>query len=226
MLVKNWMSKEPVSVDINDDMHIAMKLLRENKISMLPVMKKGKLVGVVTDRDLKEASASDAISLEVHELMYLISRVKIKDVMTENPVTVPSDYTVEEAAQLLMKHKISGMPVVNDKRELVGVITKDDIFRLLTSLTGVGEIGIQFAVQVEDRPGSINDVADIIRAHGGRMLSILSTYNGAPNSHRKVYIHCHSIDRSKLDMLKDQIRNEATLLYMVDHRGNHREIWS
>ncbi|MBW1786847.1 MAG: CBS domain-containing protein [Deltaproteobacteria bacterium] len=226
MLVKNWMSKKLVTVDLNDCMHDAMRRLKENRISMLPVMQNGNIVGVVTDRDLKQASASGATTLEVHELLYLISRIKVKDVMTENPVTVPWDYTVEEAAQFLLRHKISGMPVMSDKGELVGVITKDDIFRVLISLTGIGKFGIQFAVQVEDRPGCISDVTDIIRAHGGRMLSILSAYDGVPSSRRKVYIRCYGIDRSKLDMLKDQLKKEATLLYMIDHRENHREIWS
>jgi acetoin utilization protein AcuB len=226
MLVKNWMSKKLVTVDANDSMHDAMKLLKENRIAMLPVMKKGKLVGVVTDRDLKHASASDATTLEVHELLYLISKIKVKDVMSKNLVTVPQDYTVEEAAEVLLKQKISGVPVVDDKGELVGVITKDDIFRVLISLTGVGKIGIQFAMQVEDRPGSIKDVTDIIRAHGGRMLSILSAYEGVPKGHRKVYIRSYGIDRSKIEPLKDQLKREATLLYMVDHRENRREIYT
>ena len=87
---------------------------------MLPVMKKGKLVGVVTDRDLKEASASDATTLEVHELLYLISKIKVKDIMSKDVFTVPDDYTVEEAAQLMLNHKISGMPAVNKNGELCG----------------------------------------------------------------------------------------------------------
>ncbi|MBW1772444.1 MAG: CBS domain-containing protein [Deltaproteobacteria bacterium] len=226
MLVKNWMSKTVVTVDVNGSMNDAMRLLKENHIAMLPVMKKGELIGVVTDRDLKHASASDATTLEVHELLYLISKIKIKDIMPENLVTVPHTYTMEEAAEILLKNKISGMPVVDEKKELVGVITKDDIFRVLISLTGIGKTGIQFAMQVEDRPGSIKDVTDIIRAHGGRMLSILSAYDGVPEGHRKVYIRCYAIDRSKLDTLKDQLGKESTLLYMVDHRENRREIYS
>ncbi len=103
-----------ITVDVNDSMNEAMKRLREHDIAMLPVMKKSQLVGIVTDRDLKRASASDAATLEVHELLYLVSKIKVKDIMTKNPITVPFDFTVEEAAEVFMKNKISGAPVVDE----------------------------------------------------------------------------------------------------------------
>jgi len=81
MLVKNWMNKNVITIKSDDAMSDAMRLLKEHDIRLLPVMNKGKLVGVVTDRDLKRASASDATSLEVHELLYLLSRIKIKEIM-------------------------------------------------------------------------------------------------------------------------------------------------
>ncbi|MGD9139709.1 MAG: CBS domain-containing protein, partial [Desulfobacterales bacterium] len=124
MLVKNWMSKNVITVDVNDSMPDATKLLKENDIRMLPVMKKGKLVGIVTDRDLKKASASDATTLEVHELLYLLTKIKVKDIMTSDVITVPPDFTVEETAQVLQKNRISGMPVVDAEERLVGVITQ------------------------------------------------------------------------------------------------------
>ena len=224
MLVMNWMSKTVVTVDVNDSMENAMKLLKENDINMLPVMEKGKLVGVVTDRDVKRSSASDATTLEIHELLYLVSKIKVKDIMTKDPVTVPSDYTIEETAQVLLENNISGVPVV-DKKRVVGTITQTDIFRALISLTGVGKRGIQLAFQVEDRPGSIREVADIIRKHGGRIVSILSSYEHVPEGYRKVYIRDYGIERKELKQLKNELKEKATLLYMVDHRENKREIY-
>ena len=85
MLVKHWMSKQVITIDVNDSMNDAIQLLKKHDIKMLPVTKKGKLVGIVTDRDLKKSSASDATSLEIHELLYLISTIKIKDVMSKKP---------------------------------------------------------------------------------------------------------------------------------------------
>jgi len=226
MLVKNWMSKNVITVDINDSMQDAMKLLKENDIRMLPVMKKAKLVGIVTDRDLKKASASDATTLEVHELLYLLMKIKVKDIMTRDVITVPPDYTVEETAQVLQKNRISGAPVVDADGQLVGTITQNDLFRVLISLTGVGNGGIQFGFQVEDRPGSIKEVADIIRIYGGRMVSILSSYDDVAEGYRKVYIRMRSIERSELKKLIQELESKAGLLYMVDHTENNREIYA
>jgi acetoin utilization protein AcuB len=212
-------------VDADESMQDALKVLKENKISRLPVMEKGKLVGIITDRDLKEASASDATTLEVHELLYLISKIKVKEIMTKNPVTVPYDYTVEETAQVLLNGNIGGAPVVTHDGQVVGVITKADIFKVLISLTGVGESGIQFAFQIEDQPGSIEELAGIIRKYGGRMVSILSTYENVPEGFRKAYIRMYGVDRSKMEPLVGELREKAKLLYMVDHRENRREIY-
>ncbi len=225
MLVKNWMSKTVITTDVNDSMNKVMDLMKEHNIGMVPVMKKGKLVGIVTDRDLKRSSASDATTLEIHELLFLISKIKVKDIMTKDPITVPFDFTVEEAAEVLMKNKISGAPVVDQKGQIVGTITKGDLFRVLISLTGVGKRGIQFAFQVEDLPGTIKNVADIIRQYGGRMVSILSTYEGMPTGYRKIFIRMLGVERDKLPHLENDLRKKATLLYMVDHRENRREIF-
>ena len=163
--------------------------------------------------------------LDVHELLYLVSKIKVRNIMTKNPITVPQNFTVEETAEVLLKHKISGAPVVDQNGQLVGTITQTDLFRVLISLTGVGKGGIQFAFQLEDRPGSIKEVADIIRLYGGRMVSILTSYDGVPEGYRKVFIRMHSIERDRLQQLKEELSYKAALIYMVDHRENIREIF-
>lgn len=225
MLVKDWMSEDVISADANDSMQDAMKLLKQNNISMLPVMKKGKLVGIVTDRDLKRASASDATTLEVHELLFLISKIKVQDIMTKDPVTIFFDFTVEEAAEVLLERRISGAPVVDPDGKVIGTITKGDLFRVLIALTGVGKRGIQFAFEVEDRPGSIRELADIIRRHGGRMVSILSTYEHVREGYRKVFIRMYGVERDQLPQLIKELGEKAKYLYLVDHRENRREIF-
>lgn len=225
MLVKDWMSRPVVTVDENNSMQTATLLLKKHEIRMLPVMKNNKLTGIITDRDLKKASASEATTLEIHELLYILTKIKVKDIMTKDPITVPVDYTVEETAEVLLKRKISGVPVLDKESAVVGVITQTDLFRVIISLTGVGEKGIQFGFKLEDRPGSIKDVADVIRAYGGKMVSILTSYDGAPEGYRWAYIRMHEIDRSKIENLKQDLREKAPLLYMVDHRENRREIY-
>jgi acetoin utilization protein AcuB len=226
MLVENWMNPKVITVDVNDTMLDATKILKEHQIRHLPVLKNGKLVGIITDRDLKRASPSDATSLEAHELLYIIANIKVSEIMTKNPITVPYNYTVEEAAEILMKHRISGMPVVDKDGKVVGAITQTDIFRVLLSLTGLTKRGIHFAFLIEDRPGSIKEVADVIRKYGGRMTSILSSYERAPSGHRHVYIRAYEVDRERLPALKEELRKVSKkFLYMVDHRENKREIY-
>jgi acetoin utilization protein AcuB len=139
MLVKNWMSKNVVTVDGNDSMMDAIRLLKQHNIRMLPVVKEGKLGGIVTERDLKEASASDATSLEIHELINLKNKTKVSEIMTRNPITVAPDYTVEETAEILLNNKISGAPVVDQKGELVGMITQTNILKALVSLAALSK---------------------------------------------------------------------------------------
>jgi len=226
MLVKNWMSKGVVTVDADDSMQHAINAMKEHSIRLLPVLKKGTLVGVVTDRDLKRASPSDATTLDIHELLYLIGKIKIKDIMTKKPITVREDYTVEEAAAVLLKNQISGMPVLDAKEQVVGVISQQDLFKVLMALTGFGQRGIQFAFQLEDRPGSIKEVTDIIRSYEGRIVSILSSQDRAPDGYRYVYVRAYGIDRAKMEELKKDLRAEAIVLYFVDHRDNKREIYA
>jgi len=187
-------------------------------------MENGKLVGIVTDRDLKKASASDATTLEIHELLYMIARIKIKDIMTKNPITIPLDYTIDEAAGVLLDNKLSGAPVMDDKGQVVGIITQIDIFRVLVSFTGVKKAGIQFAFQLKDLPGSIKEIADIIRKYGCRLMSILSSHDDQVD-YRHVYIRVSDCDRKRLGELKEELKTKANMLYMVDHVERKKEVY-
>ena len=164
-------------------------------------------------------------TLEVHELLYLISKIKVEEIMTKDPITVPIDYTVEEVAEILLKNKISGVPVVDHDGHVVGTITEMDLFRVLIALTGVAKGGIMFAFTIEDRPGSIKEITDVIRGYGGRLASILSSYERVPAGYRRVYIRMYGVDRGKLAELKEKLKAAAKMLYMVDHREQRREIY-
>ncbi len=225
MLVKNWMSKEVVTVDADDSMQNAIYILQEQNIKMLPVMDDGNLVGIITDRDLKKASPSDATTLDMHELLFLISKIKVKDLMKKPVYTVPPDYTVEEAAALLLEKKISGLPVVDENNRLVGIITRSDLFRVIISLSGLGKKGIQFAIRIKDVPGTIKEVRELIHEYGARTAGLLSSSDHAPVDHLNFYFRIYQIDRQKLPSLLADIKEKGTLLYMVDHRENKRIIY-
>jgi len=222
MLVKNWMSKNVITIDAEAFMQDAIKMLKQNQIRMLPVMMKNNLSGIITDRDLKQASASDATTLDVHELLYLIMQIKVKDIMVKPVITVQEDFTVEEAAAILLEHKISGAPVLDGGGELVGIITKTDLFEVLISLTSIGARGVQVCLQIEDRSGTIKTAADIIRKYKGKMASILTAYDQVPGDYRLVYFRFFGVDRAELKNLINDLKAQATLLYMVDHRESER----
>ena len=226
MLVSNWMSQPVITVDSHDSMQNATRLLKENNIRILPVMGQGKLVGVITDRDLKRASASDATTLDIHELLYLLSKIKVKDIMTKNPIIVSPDFSIEETAQILIKNKISAVPVIDNKDQVVGVITQTDLFRVLTTLTGVDKRGLQFAFVIVDRPHSIQKVTDIIRDYNGRLVSMLTSYEKVPEGYRSLYIRIYGVDRTKLSQLKKDLQEVAKILYMIDHKREIREVYS
>ncbi|MFH1139078.1 MAG: CBS and ACT domain-containing protein [Pseudomonadota bacterium] len=225
MLVKEWMSKDVITIDVEESYLAAAKSMKQNNIRILPVMKRGGLVGIITDRDLKRASASDATSLEAHELLYLLSELKASDIMTKHPITVPFDYTIEEAAQIMLEKKISGLPVMDHDNQVIGIITQSDIFRILVSMTGLAKRGVLFALRVEDRPGAIREAMDIIRSAGGTAASILTTYEKAPTGRRNVFFRMYGLDRQALPQLKKDLGEKATLRYWVDLLENTREIF-
>jgi acetoin utilization protein AcuB len=216
------MNRDVVCVDADDSMQKAVNLMQQQAARMLVVMKGRELVGVVTDRDLKRASASDATSLEIHELFYLISRIRIKDIMTPNVITVQPDHTLEEVAAQLFMNTISGAPVVDAEGKVVGTISQVEIFMALVTLSGYGKQGLQLAFRIEDRPGSIKEVTDIIREHGGRLASILTATSRAPAGYRNLYIRAYDIVPSEVEVLLDELSAAAILLYVVDHQDNNR----
>jgi CBS domain-containing protein len=125
------MTTEVVTITPETTLPEAHRLMSEKGIRRLPVMKGGQLVGIVTRGDIREAEPSHATSLSIWELNYLLATLKIKRIMTRNPITISDDTTIREAALIMLENKISGLPVLNDQDKLVGIITESDIFRLV-----------------------------------------------------------------------------------------------
>ena len=225
MLVKNWMSKDVITVAADDSMQNAIYLLQEKNIKILPVVDNGNLVGIITDRDLKRASPSDATTLDMHELLFLISKIKIRELMKKPVHTVPLNFTIEEAAAILLEKRISGLPVVDEDGRLAGIITRSDIFRLIISLTGFGKKGIQIALRIKDMPGPIKEVRELVHEFNGRTASIMTSGENAPDGYLNIYFRVYNIDRNRLPMLLEAVAKKGKLLYVVDHRDNTRTIY-
>jgi acetoin utilization protein AcuB len=215
MQVKNWMTSDVVTVDEDASIIKVSQILKEANIRHLPVMSKGKLVGMITDEDVKEASPSRSITLSAHELYHLLSEMKAKNLMKANPITITPDQTMEVAAVKMLEHRVTGLPVVTDEGELVGIISQGNVFRVLISITGIYQGGIQFAFNLEDRGGSIKEVADVIREWQGQIVSILSMSETAEEGYRQVFIRIKKIPEQDLEQMIKKLERGFKLLYVT-----------
>lgn len=213
MLVKDWMTREVITVEEDVSIMKASKLMKEKGFQHLPVVRQGRLTGIVSDRDLKEAHPSKATTLDIHELYYLLDKLKVGKVMSKNPHTVGGDETTDKAAALLLKHDISALPVVDQKGDLQGIITKGDVFRAMVSVSGIYQAPLQLCVEIEDRPGSIRKVTDVIRAHGGRIVSMISTYEQAAQGFRHLYVRTKDVEDEKA--LFSELEGKFKLIYRI-----------
>jgi len=187
MNVWYWMTKKIFIVSPDDYLSDAIVLMREQQVKHLPVLKNGRLKGIISDRDIKEYTPSKATSLDIHELHYLLAKTKIKQIMKTKVFYTTPDTPIEEAAMLMMDENVGCLPVV-DGGQVIGIISDKDIFRAMVDITGVRAGGNRIAVTIEDRPGSIREVADIIRLYGFHLRSILTSYDRAKTGFRDIVI--------------------------------------
>ncbi|HEY83897.1 MAG TPA: CBS domain-containing protein [Chloroflexi bacterium] len=173
MLVREHMTSPAVTITADTPFQDALNMMRERKFRRLPVVdKKGKLVGIVSERDLLYASPSPATSLSVWEMNYLLSQLEIKSLMTKAVITILPDTTIESAASVMMKKKIGGLPVVDDNNKVIGVITETDIFKILTQMFGGGEAGLRLTLEVVREKGILATLAQAILDLGGYIVSV------------------------------------------------------
>jgi CBS domain-containing protein len=130
-LVRDWMSKKPITIGLDTKLPEAQQLMKNHAIRRIPVMKGSKLMGIVTLGDIRSAEPSNATSLSIWEMNYLVAKLEVSKFMTKKVVTILEDHTIEEAARLMLEKRISGLPVVDKNNQLVGMITESDIFRLV-----------------------------------------------------------------------------------------------
>jgi acetoin utilization protein AcuB len=172
MLVRERMTPNPIVVHLDTLFEDALQLLREKKIRRLPVLdKQGNLVGIVVEKDLLYASPSPATSLSVFEVHYLLSKLLVKDVMTHRVITVGEDCPLEEAARIMVDHKIGSLPIMRGK-EVVGIITETDIFRSMAEALGGRAKGVRVALQVPNQMGELAKLTGGIAELSGNIISL------------------------------------------------------
>ncbi|CCK80095.1 CBS and ACT domain-containing protein [Desulfobacula toluolica] len=224
MVIQEWMSRSVITIEYNESLNDAAKLFRTRVISILPVLKNGELSGIVTDGDIKKATPSDATTLDKFEIVSLLDSISVESVMSKPAVTIHSDHTVDEAAGIMLSKGISGMPVVDKAGLLEGILTKSDVFRCFVSFTGVSNKGQVFAFNLPDKPGIIKNLTDMIRNSGGRLCSIMTSYDDMEDGFRKVFFHTFDIDSDNFDSLVEKFHGIGELLYVADLSRGLRKI--
>lgn len=151
MLVRDRMTMTPVTITPDTPFMGAVRLMHRHRFRRLPVVDEdGRLIGIVSERDLLFALPSPPASPSALELDYLVSKLKIQDIMTRDVITTTPDAPIEEAARLILDRKIGGLPVVDDENQVVGVITETDIFRTFVETFGYGDRGLRVSLELNE----------------------------------------------------------------------------
>lgn len=209
MFVINRMTKNPMTVSPDTKIDEAANLMKTRGFRRLPVVENGKLVGFISDRDIMRVAPSPATTLSKWEINSLLAKISVAEIMQKNVISVRSDATIEEAALLMYKNRIGGMPVVSSVGAVVGVITETDIFKALVDIMGLAEGRTRLTLEVTDRIGVVKDIATIF-ADAGLSIDSLVTCKEA-NGKYEIIIRS---DITDVDDIKAKL---ATKGYEVTH---------
>src|SRR3990172_6128077 len=199
MLVGERMSHPVISVRQDMPITDALNMMRREHIRRAPVIKDGKMIGIVSDKDLLNASPSPATSLSVWEMNYLLSKIKVKDVMTKNVLTVAEDTPIEEAARIMADNKIGGLPVMRDDH-IVGIITETDLFKIFLELLGARERGVRVTVLISDVKGTLAKITKSIADLGGNFISF-GLFTGEDPTNRTLTFKASGIPKSEIEKI-------------------------
>ncbi|MGI6622027.1 MAG: CBS domain-containing protein [Clostridiaceae bacterium] len=196
MFVKNKMTANPFTISPDQTIPDAHEIMAKHGVKRLPVMKNGKLVGIVSKEDIIQASPSKATTFSMGEITYLLSKTKISQIMSKNLITISSNALLEEAALLMRDNSVSFLPVVDDNK-LVGIITESDIFDSFIELLGFREPGTRLTVEADDAPGIMSNLTSIIGNFGANITHV-AVYRG---SHGKsaVVIGINSFNTAEME---------------------------
>ena len=217
MLVVSWMSSKLITVEAEDDFAKALQTMKDYHVSHLPVMKDGKLAGMLSGMTLNDAILEgQARGLDVKEL----GRFKVGEVMTPDPPCINLCHTVEEAALLMLEKGLTGLPVQDENGNLMAVLSASDVMRAMVSLSGVSTGGVLFGMNIPDEPGSIKLVVDPLRDAGARLASIFTSYDRCAEGRRNVFIRASGLDREKLVGLKETLSQVGEIIYILDSKDD------
>jgi len=197
MLVGERMTSPALTIGPEMGVQDALALMRRDHVRRFPVVdSKGNLVGIISEKDLLDATPSDATTLSVWEINYLLSKLTVEKIMTKNVITITTDTPLEEAARIMADKKIGGLPVVEGTK-VVGIVTETDIFKLFTEILGARIHGIRLTVQVTDEPGGLYKLTGAIFDAGANIIS-LTTFQSGTTGTGVITVKVTGIDEPKL----------------------------
>ncbi len=199
MLVGERMS-HPV-ITIRPDLPIidALNLMKREKIRRAPVVRKGILVGIVSDKDLLNASPSPATTLSIWELNHLLSKITVDKIMSKDVLTVTEDTPIEEAARMMVDNKIGGLPVIRDER-IVGIITETDLFKIFLELMGAREFGVRVTALIQEEPGKLAKLTKTISEAGGNFIAF-GQFAGEDPTNRLITFKVEGVAEDELEAI-------------------------
>ncbi|KAA3642920.1 MAG: CBS domain-containing protein [Chloroflexi bacterium] len=204
MFVADRMSSPPLTIHADDPMQEALNKMKKEGVRRFPVVDKaGKLLGIVSESDLLHASPSDATTLSMWELNYMLSKIKVKDVMTSKVTTVNADTPIEEAARIMSDSKIGGLPVLRDG-ELVGIITETDLFKTFLELMGARDSGVRLSVLVKNAPGQLANITKAIYEAGGDIIT-LGTFMGESSENSELVLKVDGVAEADLKKVVEPV---------------------
>jgi acetoin utilization protein AcuB len=215
MFVRDRMSSPAVTITPDTPFQDALKLMRDHRFRRLPVVnEKGKLVGIVSERDLLHAAPSPATSLSIWELTYLLSKIQVREIMTKEVITTTPDTPIEDAAHVMVDNKIGGLPVMDEQDRIVGVITETDIFKTFDEVFAGGEFGVRLTLEIPERQDALLELCKALLELGGSIVSVGSFRGDAPGK--------RGIVLKVWDVSKDQLVDALEAL--GDHVIDVREV--
>ncbi|MEA4925272.1 MAG: CBS and ACT domain-containing protein [Syntrophomonadaceae bacterium] len=201
MKVRDRMSLNVRTVALDTNVNEAFSLMKENNIRRLPVVEKGKLIGIVTLSDLSQAAPSSATTLSIHELNYLLAKTTIKDILPKKQqvLTIGPDNYIETAAKIMRKHRVSGLPVM-ENNQLVGIVTETDIFDALIDILGVKKTHSRIDLYTADRPGTIAAITGMIASKGKNIINTVVYFDDQKDKY-KMIVRIEELDNE--DVVKE-----------------------
>lgn len=197
MFVESRMTANPITISSTTTIADASEIMRNNKFRRLPVVEGGNLVGIVTDRDLRAVSASPATALSIFELNYLLAKMKIKDIMQKEVISINTGATVEEAAILMYNHRIGGLVVVDEQGAVAGIITETDIFKSFVDIMGLVDGKTRLTLDVTDKIGLLHEISEVFLAMNINITSMVSY--ALPDGKIEMIIRADIIDTEQLE---------------------------